>query len=116
MIVLVSFLSGIMASMGLGGGLVLILYLTIFANKTQLFAQGVNLIFFIPIAIISLIMHSKKGLVKWKISILPIIFGSIFVCICSFIAHNINSDLLTKAFAVLVIITGLLQLFQKPKN
>ncbi len=116
MIILVSFLSGIMASMGLGGGMVLLLYLTFFAHKPQLFAQGVNLIFFIPIATISLILHSKKGLVKWKFTLLPIIFGSVFVCFFSFLAQKIQGDLLSKIFAIFLISVGLLQIFQKPKK
>ena len=41
-----AFLTGIFASLGLGGGMILILYMTIFAGYTQLDAQGINLIFF----------------------------------------------------------------------
>lgn len=62
----VAFLSGIFASMGLGGGMVLIVYLTVFAGFSQLAAQGINLVFFIPIAIISLVLHTKNKLVEWK--------------------------------------------------
>lgn len=47
---IVAFLTGITASMGLGGGFILVIYLTIFAQMPQLAAQGVNLIFFLPIA------------------------------------------------------------------
>ena len=51
-----AFLTGIFASMGLGGGMVLIVYLTVFAGFSQIAAQGINLVFFIPIAIISLVL------------------------------------------------------------
>ena len=47
-----AFLTGILASLGLGGGMILILYLTIFAGMAQFEAQGINLIFFIPIALL----------------------------------------------------------------
>ena len=57
-----AFLTGIFASLGLGGGMILILYMTIFAGYTQLDAQGINLIFFIPIALLSLIIHTKSKL------------------------------------------------------
>ena len=41
-----AFLTGILASMGLGGGMILILYMTLIAGMEQLTAQGVNLLFF----------------------------------------------------------------------
>jgi len=53
---IVSFLSGIMASMGLGGGMVLILYLSAINGLDQLSSQGINLLFFIPIGIFSVIL------------------------------------------------------------
>ena len=46
--------SGIIGAMGLGGGAVLIIYLSVFTDMPQLEAQGINLIFFIPIAIAAL--------------------------------------------------------------
>ena len=41
--------SGILGSMGLGGGAVLVIYLSLFTNTKQLSAQGINLIFFITL-------------------------------------------------------------------
>lgn len=61
-----AFLTGVFASMGLGGGMVLIVYLTVFAGFSQLAAQGINLVFFIPIAIISLVLHTKTSLWNGK--------------------------------------------------
>lgn len=57
---IVSFLTGVMASLGLGGGMVLILYLTLIAGTGQLEAQGINLFFFLPIAAVSLFFHTKN--------------------------------------------------------
>ena len=59
-IAIVSFATGVFASLGLGGGMVLIIYLTVFAGMPQIQAQGINLIFFVPIAIISIIIHNKN--------------------------------------------------------
>ena len=47
-----AFLTGILAAMGVGGGMILIVYLTFFVGVPQLSAQGINLIYFIPIAIL----------------------------------------------------------------
>ena len=54
-------LTGIFASMGVGGGMILIIYLTVFGGFDQLAAQGINLIYFIPIALLSVILHSRNG-------------------------------------------------------
>ena len=55
-----SFLSGLIGAMGFGGGGILIIYLVIFASVPQLTAQGINLAFFIPCSVISVIIYSIK--------------------------------------------------------
>lgn len=112
-ILIVSFLTGIFASMGLGGGMVLIIHLTIFANVGQLAAQGINLVFFIPIAILSLIIHTKNKLIEWKKIVPTIICGTIGVFIGSMLATSINSDILSKCFACFLIVIGVKEFFAK---
>ena len=111
-----AFLTGIFASLGLGGGMILILYMTIFAGYTQLDAQGINLIFFIPIALLSLIIHTKSKLVKWKNIIPSVICGIITAVIGCIIAKNIGNEYLTKIFAVFVLLTGIKELFTKVRD
>ncbi|MGN0620829.1 MAG: TSUP family transporter [Porcipelethomonas sp.] len=111
-----AFITGILASLGLGGGMILILYLTIFAGVAQFDAQGVNLIFFIPIALLSLIIHTRNKLVKWKLIIPSILLGSVSAALSSYIASGLKSQTLTKLFAAVVLISGIRELFTKPKN
>ncbi len=110
-----AFLSGIIASMGLGGGMVLILYLTIFTDIPQIQAQGINLVFFIPIAILSLFIHTKNHYVEWKKIVPAIICGTISVIFGTMLATNISSEILTKLFAVFIIIIGIRELCIKAK-
>lgn len=84
-----AFLTGIFASMGLGGGMVLIVYLTVFAGFSQLVAQGINLVFFIPIAIISLVLHTKNKLVEWKKAVPAVLWGTAAVIISAWLANRI---------------------------
>ena len=70
-------LSGVIASMGLGGGFVLLIWLTLHDGMPQREAQGVNLLFFLPIALISVIMHIRAGFIDKCIGCL------IFRCFCS---------------------------------
>lgn len=111
-----AFLTGIFASLGLGGGMILILYMTIFAGFSQLDAQGINLIFFIPIAVLSLIIHTKNKLVQWKKIIPSVICGAVTAVIGCIIAKYIGNDYLTKTFAIFVFLTGFKELFTKVKD
>ena len=109
-------LTGILASMGLGGGMILILYMTLIAGMEQLTAQGVNLLFFIPIAAAALIIHTKNKLVKWKKIVPAIICGVLSAVAGTYIAKSIGNDYLTKIFAVFVLITGVKELFSKTEK
>lgn len=59
--------SGIIGAMGLGGGAVLIIYLSVFTDMPQLKSQGINLLFFIPIAIAAVAVYGFKKQIKWKL-------------------------------------------------
>ena len=111
-----AFLTGIFASMGLGGGMVLIVYLTVFAGFSQLAAQGIILVFFIPIAIISLVLHTKNKLVEWKKAVPAVLWGTAAVIISAWLANRIEQSLLSKAFGIFLILMGLKELFFKSEK
>ncbi|MBQ8765816.1 MAG: sulfite exporter TauE/SafE family protein [Clostridia bacterium] len=105
--VVAGFLSGLIGSMGFGGGGILIIYLVIFANTPQIVAQGINLIFFIPCALLATIIYSIKKQIKFKV-ILPVILGGIIgVLFASYFLSFIKSEWLSKAFAIFLILMGL---------
>ena len=107
------FLSGAIGAMGLGGGAVLLIYLTVFDKTPQFKAQGMNLIFFIPIAILAVIIYAVKGEIKWK-EILPLIFGGVLGSGVGLMVSNaIGENFVSKIFAILLIVLGLKELFAK---
>ena len=73
--ILFGFLSGVLGGMGMGGGTLLIPLLTIFLNVEQKVAQATNLLVFVPMAIFSLLLHTKNKLVEYKIGIFVMIGG-----------------------------------------
>lgn len=114
------FASAIISSMGLGGGGILILYLSLVKDAEQLLAQGTNLLFFIPCSVTALCIYIKNKLIKFKI-IIPVILGGFFgVLIGYFLIKYINPSYIKKAFGVMLIISGIISLFnaenQKNKN
>ncbi|MGN0675854.1 MAG: sulfite exporter TauE/SafE family protein [Oscillospiraceae bacterium] len=111
-----AFLTGVLASLGVGGGMVLIIYLTVFSGFDQLAAQGINLIYFLPIALLSVIIHSKNGLIEWKKILPSLITGVIFAMLGAAAAGYIGSPALKKIFAVFILIIGFKELFFKPNR
>ena len=114
--IIAGFLSGIIGAMGFGGGGILILYLTLYRNIPQLNAQGINLIFFIPSAVLALIMHSKNKLINWKTAFKYILYGLLGVAIGFIALKFIDGKYIAKIFSVILIFTGVKELFSKKKN
>ena len=103
------FFSGILAAMGLGGGGVLILCLTVFDNVDQLKAQGI----FIPISFIAIIFYIKKKFILWKIVIPCVLIGIPYALLGSYFSQFLDKVLLSKIFAVFLLIIGVSQFFNR---
>ena len=103
--------SGVLGAMGMGGGGILIIYLTLFANVSQSTAQGINLLFFIPTAVLALFIYCKKGLISWKLAIPAAITGAIGAIIGVYLSAGIDNKLLSKGFGILLFIMGIVQFF-----
>ena len=114
--IIIGLLSGIAASMGFGGGFVLIIYLTAFADVNQITAQGVNLLFFLPVALVSLIIHWKNGFIKWKVLLKLVPGGLLGIVLGAFTAAHINVDFLQRMFAGLLIFVGFKEVFHKSES
>ena len=110
---IVGFLSDILASMGLGGGFVLVVYFALFTDFAQKGAQGINLLFFIPITVIAVIIHIKNKLIDVKTALVCSLLGIPAVAAGFYLAQNIDNSWLRKGFAVFIIISGLKDLFSK---
>ncbi len=112
---IVSLLSGVTASMGLGGGFVLLIYLTAFADVPQMDAQFINLVFFLPIAVISLYCHKKNGLVEKKVILPSVLTGIAGVLGGVTLAKFLGNEYLTKIFAIFLLFIGVRELFFREK-
>lgn len=112
----VGFLTGVLASMGLGGGFILVVWLTIFEDIGQRAAQGINLLFFLPIALISLIFHLKNHLVNTALVRKIAAGGVLGAVIGTYGAQLIDNGLLRKLFALFLLAFGLRELFSKSKK
>ncbi len=103
--------SGVIAGMGMGGGTLLIPLLTIFMNVNQHQAQALNLLSFIPMAVVTLIIHIKNKLIKLKGLGLFIFFAVVFSVLGSFIANKMDGIMLRKMFGGFLILLSFYQFF-----
>lgn len=113
--VFAAFFAGMLGAMGLGGGGVLIIYLTFIAKLPQLTAQGINLMFFIPIATLAVLIYIKKGQIKIK-PLLPYILSALPGAVLgTYIGELLGNGLLHKFFGGALIFLGIKELLQKNK-
>ncbi|MCL2108888.1 MAG: sulfite exporter TauE/SafE family protein [Oscillospiraceae bacterium] len=113
--IIAGFLTGVAASMGLGGGFILIIFLTVFAGTAQEQAGGINLLFFLPIALISIIIHSKNKLIDWRVIPAICIAGAFGVAGGAALLYVIDESWLRKLFAGLLVFVGLREMFHRKK-
>lgn len=107
----IGFLAGAAGAMGLGGGTVLLIYLTVLASVDQLTAQGINLIFFIPCALAAVLMSARQGLLETGTILRYALFGSVGVLLGNVLSSAVSGDMLTKLLGALLLIIGLRELF-----
>lgn len=109
-------LSGIIGSMGLGAGTVLIIYLTVFENMPQIEAQGINLLFSLPCAALSIIIYKRKKLIVKDNLALLIIFGIVGAVGGYLLLDRMKPELLSDIFAVALILLSVFQFFAGSKR
>lgn len=107
---------GFLAGLGVGGGSLLMLWLTSVVHMEYADARTVNLLFFLPTALIATLFHHKQGSVKIR-KILPgILWACTAAAIFSVIGRHMQTALLKKLFGGVLIFTGLRELFYRPRK
>ena len=111
--VLAGAVTGILSGFGVGGGSLLLIYMTSFADVPQNLAQGINLLYFLPTAAAALPAHFKNGCVE-KTALLPaILAGLAGTALAAWAATSLDVELLRKCFGGFLLIIGLRELFRK---
>lgn len=105
--------TGVLASMGLGGGFILMVYLALFTNIPQKSSGGINLLFFIPVSLLAIIFNIKNKMIDVKICLICSLYGVVTCVIGFYIAQQINNNWLRKGFAIFIILMGIKDLFTK---
>ena len=107
---------GFLSGLGVGGGSLLILWLTLVLGLEQSQARSINLLFFFFCAIPACLIRSRKTQIPWRTLLPAMVSGCLCAWIVSLISGNWDLSLLKKGFGILLLVTGLRELFYKPKN
>ena len=114
--ILIGSLLGFLAGLGIGGGSLLMLWLTAVVSLDYLTARSINLLFFLPCACISTFLRRKSGQLELKKLLPSILFGCIAAAFTSFLSSRLELTLIKKFFGGLLVATGLRELFYKEKK
>lgn len=114
--VLVGTVLGFLSGLGIGGGSLLMLWLTAVVAMPQEEARAVNLLFFLPTALICSLFRRKQGKLE-KNAVLPAaLTGCIAAGVCAFLAPKLDTGLLRKLFGGLLLLTGIKELCYRPRK
>ena len=107
---------GTLAGMGLGGGSLLILWLTAIMGVDPAAARGINLLFFLPAALISTLSRIRKRSLPIK-KVMPAVWAGILLAFAfSILGQYLPLPLLKTLFGWLLLLTGLRELFYRPRK
>ena len=107
---IIGIISGVIAGMGMGGGTLLIPMLTLLMSVDQNLAQGINLIVFIPMAIVVCVIYFINKLVDFKNFLLIVIPAVIVSVLGSLVSFSVDKYVLRLIFGLFILLLGLIQL------
>ena len=107
---------GFLAGLGVGGGSLLMLWLTMVADMEYADARIINLLFFLPSAFISTLFRQRQGTVPFRKILPAMLCGCIAAALFSFIGSRLDTTIIQKIFGGLLLLTGVRELFYRPRN
>ena len=112
---LAGFGAGILSAWGVGGGTLLLLVMTLLLGVERTTAQGINLLYFLPTAAVSLFFHRKNDLLDKKALRCAVLPGVLAAAAAAWLATAADTELLRKPFGIFLLASGILALLQKKK-
>lgn len=108
--------TGILSAFGVGGGSLLLVYMTSVIGLEQQLAQGINLLYFLPAALMALPSHIKNGYIE-KETVSPAVWAGLTAALLgSWIATGVDTSLLRRCFGGYLLIIGMWELFHRSEK
>ena len=111
--ILAGLVCGVLSGFGIGGGSLLMVWMTAVLLMEQKAAQGINLLYFLPTAACALIFHAKNRQLCWRAILPAAIAGCAAAIPGALLAAQIEMALLRKLFGGFLLAVGLVEIFCK---
>ena len=105
--------TGVLSGFGVGGGSLLLVWLTAFAGLPQEQAQGINLLYFLPAAGAALPAHAKNGYLEKGVLLPAIAAGLACAGLGAWAATGLDAGLLRRCFGGFLLAVGLRELLRR---
>ena len=111
--ILAGLVCGVLSGFGIGGGSLLMVWMTAVLSMEQKAAQGVNLLYFLPCAACALIFHIKNRQIVWPAVWPAAAAGAVCAVGGALLAQQADAETLRKLFGGFLILVGLSEVFLK---
>ena len=112
---LVGAATGLLSGLGVGGGTLLMLWLTCFTEISLRSAQLLNLVYFLPTVSVSMIFHLKNRLVDKTAFICAASAGAAAGMLASLLSGTLGTGTVRRMFGLLLIAAGVMQMVGRRK-
>ena len=112
---LVGAVLGFLSGLGVGGGSLLLLWMTLVLGADPDLARVMNLMFFLPCAIVATAFRWKQSKPDWSLILPAVGAGLAGALLGNLIAPGIDKNLLKKAFGILFLLAGIREITYRPK-
>ena len=109
----ITFLLAALSGMGVGGGGLFVIYLSLFTDTPQLVAQGLNLLFFLFSSGASVTVHLKHRKICYPVVGVMIVFGIVGALVGALASARLPAHLLRQIFGGMLVVSGILALRQR---
>lgn len=114
--ILLGILLGFLSGLGIGGGSLLILWLTMALQMHPEMARVINLLFFLPCGAIACYVRIRNQTLQLKPILPAILAGCITAAIFSWVSTSLDTEILKKIFGTILLIAGIKELLFSKKE
>lgn len=112
----VGLVCGILSGFGIGGGSLLMVWMTAVAALNQKTAQAINLLYFIPTSLGALIFHIRNKSICWKETVPAALAGCFTAAITAWLSSDLDVAILRRLFGCFLLLVGIRELLYRPKK
>lgn len=114
--ILVGTALGFLSGLGVGGGSLLMLWLTLIAGTPQSEARVMNLMFFIPCALVATIFRWRQSKPDWPLTLWAVAGGLAGALAGNLLQSILDLELLKKGLGILFLIFGARELLYRERK